>query len=486
MGSNSDLLKKYVEKEPPPPPPPQKEPTPTLYTSTLPGRRVRIRISEGVVIPVSELPLRDPKPLVLALKQRAVFKNPAYAIAQKQGRPLPKEFFHAFEEEGGNLVFPKGDLKGILDVFHRNRVPVDFIDATTGGAPPTGEILLRNPLPKHADGVFSALSGKRYGIVAGGQGGDEDKKITAHLISFHGLRTLIIVKRKWQLYAWRRALLSETQLTEAEIGLVGDGHKQVDRTVVIGIDRTLYQFVPQLSEVIGFLVVDQCDLVNVKIFFKLVWKIPARFLLGVATVGKRRDGLTEMMKQFLGSSISTVQPPEGSPDRPIQVAVEKTGFSGSHETADEAISAVCADRDRTRRIFGDLLPLVADGQKIIVVGPRIRQLQEIQALLMKNYRPSETITGQATEKEIAQVCAGFAAGDIPVVCCTTKTVSGLPIENADAVVVAGPFRSMDTASVLARMIRSGGMVYEYEDDNPALKGLLSARLSFWRKLKMKT
>lgn len=485
MGSNSDLLAKYVSSTPPPAPLPRSEPKAVVYTSDLPGKRLRISISEAVSIPVSDIPLRNPDPLLLALKQRAIFRNPAFAIAQKQGRPLPKEFFQAFEEPEGALVFPKGDLKGILDVFHKHRVPVDFIDTTTGGEPLPAEILCRDGLPGHAEPVFSFLSGKRYGILAGGQGGDEDKKIASHLISFHSLRTLIVVKRRWQLYAWRRALLEATHLTEGEIGLVGDGHKQADRPVVIGIDRTLYQFVPALRESVGFLVVDQCDLVNVKIFFKLVWKIPARFLLGIATATQRRDGLTDLMKQFMGSAVSVVRPPEGVPVSAATVAVEKSGFSGVFETTDDAISAVCADKDRTRRIFSDLLPLVADGQRVLVVGPRIRQLQEIQADLMKNYRPAETITGQTTEKEIAQICAGFASGDLPVVCCTTKTIAGIPLSAADAVVVAGPFRSMDTAAVLSRMVRPGGMVYEYEDDNPLLKGLLSARRSFWKKLNMK-
>jgi hypothetical protein len=484
-------MARYVEKAPDPPPPKPVEPPAALFTSNMPGKKVRIQIGAGVEIPLAEIPLRDPKPLILTLKQRAVFKNPAFAIAKKENRPLPHEYHEAYaiNEETQTMTLPKGDLKSILDIFQRLKVPVDFIDTTTGGRPLEKEINTTGSLSEPCEGVFSALSGKRYGILAGGQGGEEDKRVTSQLISFHGLRTLIVVKRKWQLHVWKRVLMAETDLADGDIGLVGDGHKEVDRLVTIGIDRSLYVFVPHFSETIGFLVVDGADMANAKIFFNLVWKIPARFLLGVAAMPKRRDGLTDMMRLFLGGTV--VEIPPGPPFEkggvaasPISVVVSKMDFPVNGDTFEDIMSNICVNIDRTRRIFGDILSLVAEGRRVLVVGPRIKQLEEIQGFLMRNFRTAETITGQTSEAEIFGICRKFKDGDISVVGITSKTLGGVPLPLADVAVIAAPYRSMETAAQIVRLVKPGGWVFDYADPHVFMDGALRGRVGFYRKLNL--
>ena len=491
MGSNDDLLNRFARAEanPPPAPRPQSPPAPpvpeTLFRSPLPGEKIPITISDGVYIPLAKIPMRDPSALVLTLKQQATFRNPAHAMAQKLGRPVPSPFFDAWyitdDPEENTLVLPKGDLRGILDVFHRMRLPVDFIDRTA--APEIRAFSMKAPLDNPSSAVASALSGKRFGILSGGQGVDEDKRIAAHLIYFRRVRTLVVVKRRWQLHLWKKILLETTTLADADIGLVGDGRKDIDAPVVVGIDRSLYQFVPGLRDRVGFLIVDTCDIVNVKIFFRLVWRLNARFLLGIATQPSRRDGLTEMMRLFLGRTSAVVPVPEGGESSPVVVVAHQTGIVPAGASYDDILGDLCGNAARTRKIFGDILSLLGESRKVVVTGPRIRQLQDLQALLMKNYRAAEVITGQSSDKEVIAACQGFESGDVQVVLCPFKSIGGVPLSPADAVVVAGPYTLFETAVHLSKRLGPGGVILEYVDAHEHLVGSFRSRVGFYRKLK---
>lgn len=499
MGTNAELLEKFASgfrpatahEEPETPMPElvhqvQEKKPESLFRSTVSGRKLRVEIFDGLRFCAGELPDHAKKPVLFDLKRLAVFKNPAFGMAKLRGLPAPAEFHIAYEEAlDGDMVFPKGDLRAVLDLFHLHKVPVDFIDRTTGGLPVGKEILVSGNLSDRLFPVFSLLSGKRHGLLIGGGGEAEDKKIASHLIAFHGFRTLIVVKQKWQLHAWEKALLENTNLQKADIGMVGAGRCELDRIVIIGIDRSLYQHVGVLRETVGFLIVDQCDVVNVKIFYGLVWKIPARFLLGVASSSKRRDGLTGMMRLFLGRAEGIIPGKEGIVVAAKEVLIGRLAGSVSGDNYDDVMANLCDDHDRTVSIFGTILAMVADGLRVIVVGPRIAQLTEISDLLQQNLRDAAVVTGQTPEKEMADVCSRFADGSLPVVLCTTKTLGGLSISPADAAVVAGPFRAMETAVQLDARVRPGGWICEYADNHPLLNGMLSARLGFYRKLSMR-
>jgi len=135
-------------------------------------------------------------------------------------------------------------------------------------------------------------------------------------------------------------------------------------------------------------------------------------------------------------------------------------------------------------VFMDILGAIGEGSRVLVVGPRIRHLQEIQALLMKNYRAAELVTGNTSAPEAGRVCAGFLKDEVQVVLVTAKSLAGLPSIEADVAVVAAPFSSFDVATHLARRVRPKGTVLEYADDHPLAAASLRSRLAFYRRLRM--
>ncbi len=472
MSSNAELLR-FKE-----PPPPEKEEAEVLFHSPFEGEPVPVVVGAAAFIPLDKIP----NALCDALCAMATFKNPGYALAKKAGLPLPDEYLKAWWIKDNVLALPKGDLRGVLDVFHRRRIPVEFVDQCAGRPLPSIPAP-RQPLSAPLARVVLALSEKRYKIFAGGQGEDDDKRVAAHLIAAHGQRTLVVVKRRWQLHAWKKMILETLDLPESDIGLVGDGEKTIDAPITVGIDRSLYQFVPHFKKSVGFLVIDYCDLANIKIFFQLAWNIPAKYLMGIATQTRRRDNLTGLMRLFLGRFTMTAPEVDAS-GPPVLVVVSPSGCSPEAEGYDGVVGTICADAVRTRRVFMDILGAIGEGSRVLVVGPRIRHLQEIQALLMKNYRAAELVTGNTSAPEAGRVCAGFLKDEVQVVLVTAKSLAGLPSIEADVAVVAAPFSSFDVATHLARRVRPKGTVLEYADDHPLAAASLRSRLAFYRRLRM--
>jgi len=136
-----------------------------------------------------------------------------------------------------------------------------------------------------------------YGILCDPSG---SMVMALFIISRRRQPFLIIVKRKTRMVQWLDAITKCLGVDRDQIGIIGSGKKEVDKVATVAIDRSLYGKVNKLKSRIGLVVVDCCDLVNLKIFFKGVYPFPCRYLLGISTARIRRDGLTGLMEGYLG------------------------------------------------------------------------------------------------------------------------------------------------------------------------------------------
>ena len=66
----------------------------------------------------------------------------------------------------------------------------------------------------------------------------------------------------------------------------------------------------EIEPEIGFVIVDECNRANLKIFFKIaLFNCP--YLLGLANSRKRQGGLTEIMHAYLGPRVAEMWPDDG-------------------------------------------------------------------------------------------------------------------------------------------------------------------------------
>lgn len=95
--------------------------------------------------------------------------------------------------------------------------------------------------------------------------------------------TLVIVHSKDLLYQWKASAKKFLGLDDTEIGLIGDGHKEIGKKLTIAIINTLRKIVPEVTEKIGFLIVDECHKVPSTTFSDTVSQFDCRYMLGLSS-----------------------------------------------------------------------------------------------------------------------------------------------------------------------------------------------------------
>jgi len=435
---------------------------------------VEIRVDASARVSLDVLP----EAAAADLRRAASFINPAWrrGLRYHSLQPPEKYLYAYYVDDANRICFPRAGLRWLIDFFQARKIPV-YLDDHTISVPMSRVVLFGKDMEPVVSEAFRALWKKRYNIL--GATGDSGFLITCALIAARGEKTLIVVKHKYQLYQWRDALLRYTDLDVEDVGLVGDQHRQSAAAVVVGIDRSLYKCLDDIQ--VGHLVVDRCDTANVKIFYQICWAMATRYITGLAERVEREDGLTQMMALFCGP-IRYQVPEVKNHDTPpvLQVFHTETAYSG--EDYDSLLQQLCEDELRNKQITADVLSVVANSTRVLVVSVRTRHLTDISAHLSEQFRDAEIVTGRTKDGAKKRAEARFESGDICVLMTTTKTAAALEISPVDAVFVITPFKYKDTAATLVRHVKSGGQVFEYSDAHPFFKTSLRKRISTYKTL----
>ena len=267
----------------------------------------------------------------------------------------------------------------------------------------------------------------------------------------------------------------------------------IDKPVIIAIDRSLWKCISNLPP-IGQVIIARADQVNMKIFYRVAWGLPARYLLGLAAMDHRSDGLTRMMVAFCGPVRYRHQQPAVLPEFMPRVDVLKTtgDYTGNNEY-DPAVTQLLEDDERTRRIAGDILSLAASGNQVVVVSSRVDHLEKIRGLLSDQYKEARVVFGRTTKTQLDDILAAFNNKNIQILLTTTKTVGALKIDTRAQLVavVAAPFKYRDTATSIVHLLRSGGpgrdpdRLIEYSDNSRFFTAALGYRLNTYKQLGLK-
>lgn len=453
--------------------------------------KIRIRLAESLLIETGGLPAAVSE----ALEKALVFNNPMYFRSQRfadHHRGVVSPTIDCIRRLGGALAVPRGFMFGLINLLHGQRVPFEVEDRTW--ADTCHDHAFTGVLQPHQQVLWDEIENKRFGVLQGVPNTGK-KVIACRLIAVRKTRALIVVKSRRQLYQWKETVgrflhAGPLDRRPVAVGLIGDGHRDLDRTVTVGIDRSLYRHVPGLKGRVGFLIADHCNAANLKIFFDLVAEVDSRYMLGLAT-GPRHDGLDTLMLAYLGRSLGTLaHPPEHSATgTPIRVKTVRTGFAFDYrDNYADMITALCADPQRNRRIVADILAeTAAAGTRALVLSERLEHLQTLKALLAEAFKHQvETITGRTPDRRQKEIEARIRAGRTVVLLLTCKSIERLVDVGFDRLFIACPMKFEDhMAQVVGRLTRAPSgrhapIVYDYLDAPGVLKASFKRRARIYR------
>ena len=121
-------------------------------------------------------------------------------------------------------------------------------------------------------------------------------------------KTLVIVHKEFLMNQWIERI--KFALPTAKIGLVQGNLCQIGESdIVIGMLQTLSmrEFPPNTFDDIGHVIIDECHCIPSRVFSRALLKVNSQFMLGLSATPNRKDGLTKVLKWYVGDMIHTVK-----------------------------------------------------------------------------------------------------------------------------------------------------------------------------------
>lgn len=121
-------------------------------------------------------------------------------------------------------------------------------------------------------------------------------------------KTLVIVHKEFLMNQWIERI--KFALPTAKIGLVQGNLCQIaESDIVIGMLQTLSmkEFPPNTFDDIGHVIIDECHCIPSRVFSRALLKVNSPYMLGLSATPNRKDGLTKVLKWYVGDMIHTVK-----------------------------------------------------------------------------------------------------------------------------------------------------------------------------------
>lgn len=237
------------------------------------------------------------------------------------------------------------------------------------------------------------------GIIALKPGGGKTV-ITIALIALLKVKAIILVHNSDLLNQWIERL--NYFLPTAKIGVVRGKKCQIEGyDVVIGMIQSISnpkkdkEYPRSLFKGFGLLIVDECHHIGAKVFSRCLLKIQTKYIIGLSATPERQDGLTRVIKYFLGDIVfddtqikKTLKEKEYEhiPDcesriynyisEDVSYNREITNFRGKPDFITMETNVVKCKK-RTELIYSLLPDLINEGRNILIITSRKDHVYEI-------------------------------------------------------------------------------------------------------------
>ena len=393
-----------------------------------------------------------------------------------------KELFF-YEEKGENDFYaPRGFIPDIIEYCKKNQIEYkiqnetykfDDVDLEFSGCLKPFQETATNIMLSENIGTLCAPTGSGKTVMG------------IYMIAERKQPTIIIVHTKELLFQWIERIKQFLNIDESDIGIVGSGQLDENKTICIALIQTLKKY-PEVINQYSHLIVDECHRCPSKIFTDVVKEFQGRYMTGLSATPFRRDGLTKCISWYCGPILHKIEAQELIKEGHIigvEAVVRRTNFVASMENpADEyskLLQELSLDKERNLMIIDDIITAVAMGETCLVLSDRKAHCQELQDLLSQQSSLKSTIlTGDVDIHKRQQIVEDVNAGKIKILICTGQLIGeGFDCKNLTAVFLTLPIRfSGRVIQYIGRVLRpkkgkDKALVYDYFD--PSVKCLYS-------------
>lgn len=420
------------------------------------------------------------------VKQALTMKNPAYIEAKKHGRWTGNidRVLTFYKEPGlGQISFPRGFIRGVLDIVGRDIVFEDRRQTL-----PEINFQFYGKLRPYQEKAVQDLIKKDFGVLSAPTGSGKTICALAVIVA-RQQPTLILVHTKLLLDQWCERIKT---FLHVEAGLIGDGKFDV-RPITVGIINSAKKHLDELPNQFGQIIGDENHRVPMKTYSDIVKAFDCRFMLGLSATPFRRDRLTKLIHWYVGPLVYKIDSSElqnlGAVLVPEIIYKQTDFYYNFQDDYTKMLSTLTQDEARNTQIAQDVLKEVKTGSgTVLVVSDRVEHCQTLAGIL-ENRKPGlgvGVLTGQLKSKDRASLVEDIRAGEVDVVIATIQLVGeGIDIPELSSLFFGTPIKFEGrTVQTIGRILRPADgktpRVFDYQDPVSVLYASARAREKTYR------
>tara|TARA_B110000285_G_scaffold235593_1_gene318396 strand:+ start:2680 stop:5202 length:2523 start_codon:yes stop_codon:yes gene_type:complete len=317
--------------------------------------------------------------------------------------------------------------------------------------------------------------------------------LALNIISKIKLKTLIVVHKEFLLRQWVERI--EQFLPDAKVGKIQA--KTIDtegKDIVICMLQSLSmkEYPKDMFKEYGFSIYDEVHHLGAEVFSKAFYKVVTKYSLGLSATINRKDGLTKVIKWFLGDVVCKLER-KGEDNVLVKVI--------NYETTDEEfnnvllnfrgqvnytgmIKKLCEFNRRSEFILRVLDDLLKDNpnQQIMILAHQKKLLQYLHDAI--KHRTIATVgyyVGGMKEKDLK-----ISEGKKVIIATYAMAEEGLDIKSLTSLIMATP--KVDVRQSVGRILRqkhNQAVVVDIVDSHSLFQRHFTKRKTFYKKSKFK-
>jgi superfamily II DNA or RNA helicase len=207
-------------------------------------------------------------------------------------------------------------------------------------------------------------------------------------------KTIVIVHKEFLMNQWIERI--KFALPMAKVGIVQADKCEIEgNDIIIGMLQTLSMkdFPENTFDDIGHVIIDECHRIPSRVFSKALIKINSNYMLGLSATPNRKDGLTKVLKWYIGDIIYSVKMNEknivyvqryllNSNDE--QYNKEEINFKGMAQIP-TMINNIASYSKRTKLIMDFVIKEIKldENRQILILSDRKQHLEDMYNLAIE-------------------------------------------------------------------------------------------------------
>jgi superfamily II DNA or RNA helicase len=212
----------------------------------------------------------------------------------------PETEFPIYRESDKKIYIPRffgqrhfGTANMVLKIGHGHPITTDFVGSLKPMQIPVVDAYLRAVQGPNGGGGLLELP-CAFGKTV----------LSLNIIAQLKVKTLVIVNKEFLMNQWIERI--GQFLPDAKVGRIQGPHIDIDgKDIVLGMLQSLAmkEYDDSVFSSFGLTIIDEVHHISSEVFSRSLFKIVTKYMLGLSATMDRKDGTTEVFKQFLGDVV---------------------------------------------------------------------------------------------------------------------------------------------------------------------------------------